>query len=120
MFDVGFLRLRKSRWPLYLRKQAEQFEMAAIPARSGIPKSTEPVLFELPVFNAGGDTVAVRLAAWREGDGAWRGRLLFGPLGAEGAATADIFCAPTESDLREAVRNLGDHHIRALYRSVIP
>jgi len=94
--------------------------MAVNPARYGIPKSTEPVVRELPAFNVAGNTVAVRLAAWLADDGAWRGRLVFGPRGAEGAATADIFCAATESDLWEAVRDLREHHLRALYRSLVP
>lgn len=62
----------------------------------------------------------VRLAAWRAEDGTWRGRLIFGSPDAEGSATADIFCAATESDLWESVRDLREHHFRDLYRSLAP
>ena len=93
--------------------------MAANPARYGIPKS-EPVVHELPPFQVAGAPVFVRLAAWRTEDGTWRGRLVFGPMGTDGAATADIFCAATESDLWESVRDLREHHLRDLYRSLTP
>ncbi|HEX9632868.1 MAG TPA: hypothetical protein VGA02_10425 [Gemmatimonadales bacterium] len=56
----------------------------------------------------------------RTPDGVWRGRFLFG--GADGLAaehaTAEILCGPTEADLWEAVRDLREHHIRDLYRSI--
>ena len=93
--------------------------MAANPARYGIPKS-DPVMHELPGFRVAGVLIPVRLAAWRIGDGSWRGRLLFGQINGQGLATADIFCAATESDLWESVRDLGEHHFRDLYRSLIP
>lgn len=91
--------------------------MAANPARYGIPKS-EPIVHELPPFQVAGAVIPVRLAAWRTEDGTWRGRLVFGSAGSEGAATADIFCAATESDLWESVRDLREHHLRDLYRSL--
>jgi len=31
-------------------------------------------------------------------------------------ATAEIFCAESENDLWQSVRDLRDHHIRDLYR----
>jgi hypothetical protein len=56
----------------------------------------------------------------READGTWRGRLIFGPVEDAGAlATAEIFCAGTEAELWEAVRDLRDHHQRDLYRSIV-
>ena len=94
--------------------------MAANPARYGVPKSNEPVIHELPALHTGNTEVLVRLAAWRCEDGAWRGKLVFGPPEAEEASTADIFCAPTESELWESVRDLREHHLRDLYRSLAP
>jgi hypothetical protein len=92
--------------------------MAGNPARYGTPKSLEPVIHELPAVQVGTVEVSVRLAAWRADDGTWRGRLMFGPPGAEATATADIFCAANESDLWESVRDLREHHLRDLYRSL--
>jgi hypothetical protein len=88
-------------------------------ARFGAANATEPVIHELPPIRHGGDAVAVRLEVRRADDGTWRGRLLFGSAEAEtGHSTADIFCAATEADLWEAVRDLREHHFRDLYRSV--
>ena len=94
--------------------------MAGNPARHGTTRSSDPVIHELPPFNAGSIEVPVRLAAWRAEDGTWRGRLIFGAQDTQGAATADIFCAATESELWESVRDLGEHHFRDLYRSLAP
>lgn len=94
--------------------------MAAHPARSGPSRPTDPVIHELPALRVAGAEVLVRLAAWRAEDGLWRGRLVFGSLEAEGTpTTADIFCAQTESDLWQSVRDLREHHIRDLYRSIV-
>ena len=93
--------------------------MSVNPARSGVPKSAEPVVHELPSIRVGGADLPVRLAAWRAEDGTWRGRLMFGSIEGEGPSTADIFCATTENDLWQAVRDLREHHLRDLYRSVV-
>ena len=44
---------------------------------------------------------------------------MFGSIEGEGPSTADIFCATTENDLWQAVRDLREHHLRDLYRSVV-
>ncbi len=94
--------------------------MSANPARYGSPKTNEPVLHELFPLKVGGVDVPVCLAAWRSEDGLWRGRLVFGAVDQPAApATADIFCAPTESDLWQSVRDLREHHLRDLYRSIV-
>ena len=50
----------------------------------------------------------------------WRGRILFGEEDTEHErTTAEIFCATTEQDLWISVRDLRDHHLRDLYRSLI-
>ena len=93
--------------------------MVANPARFGSPKTNEPVVHDLPPIKVGGVDVAVRLAAWRSEDGLWRGRLAFGPPDqTDMPATADIFCAATESDLWQSVRDLRERHLRDLYRSI--
>ncbi len=93
--------------------------MAGNPVRYGASHPTEPVIHELPPLRYQGELVAVRLEMRRAEDGTWRGRLLFGPADAESApATADIFCAASESDLWECLNDLREHHLRDLYRSV--
>jgi hypothetical protein len=92
--------------------------MAGNPARQ-TPRSAEPVIHDLPSFNADKVPVTVHLATWRAEDGTWRGRLLFGSPDGQGPATADIFCAPSENELWESVRDLGEHHLRDLYRSLV-
>ena len=87
--------------------------------RHGAPDPGEPIVHELPPLKVGGEDVLIRVEVRRADDGAWRGRLVFGPL-ADGAepATADIFCGETEVEVWEAVRDLRDHHQRDLYRSI--
>ncbi len=93
--------------------------MAANPARSGAKKSSEPVAHELAPLRLGNLDVPVRLSMWRGEDQSWRGRLIF-RSGTDEVTTTDIFCAATETDLWDAVRGLRDHHLRDLYRSLIP
>jgi len=94
--------------------------MPAQSVRYGVPDPAEPVIHELPPIRFGGEDIPVRVEVRRTPDGVWRGRFLFG--GADGLAaehaTAEIFCGPTETDLWEAVRDLREHHIRDLYRSI--
>ena len=92
--------------------------MVANPARFGSPKTNEPVVHDLPPIKVGGVDVPVRLAAWRSEDGLWRGRLVFGAEQPDAPATADILCAATENDLWQSVRDLREHHLRDLYRSI--
>lgn len=50
----------------------------------------------------------------------WRGRIHFGAEETEHErTTAEIFCAVSEQDLWLAVRDLRDHHLRDLYRSLL-
>lgn len=94
--------------------------MPAQSVRYGLPDPAEPVVHELPSIRFGGQDVPVRVAVRRAEDGVWRGRFLFGATESpdSGLATAEIFCGPTEADLWEAVRDLREHHIRDLYRSI--
>ena len=87
-------------------------------ARSNLPDPSEPVLHDLEPVRYDGQVVAVRLAVRRSEDGIWRGRLQFAPAGEPERATAEIFCATTEQDLWQAVRDLREHHLRDLFRSL--
>jgi hypothetical protein len=94
--------------------------MPAQSVRYGVPDPAEPVVHELPPIRYGGEDVAVRVAVRRSEDGVWRGRFLFGDHDrADARCTAEILCGPSEADLWEAVRDLREHHIRDLYRSIL-
>ena len=93
--------------------------MPAQPARS-LASANSPVVHELPHIRFDGNDIPVRLAVRQTDDGMWRGRVLFGAEDTEAErATAEIFCAASEQDLWESVRDLRDHHLRDLYRSLI-
>ena len=80
---------------------------------------SDPLLHDLPPIRFDGQVVAVRLAVRRAEDGIWRGRLHFAFEGEDSERiTAEIFCATTEQDLWLAVRDLRDHHLRDLFRSL--
>ena len=94
--------------------------MSAQPARSQTPAVREAVVHDLPPIKFEGQSVAIRLAVRRAEDGVWRGRIHFGAEETEHErATAEIFCAVSEQDLWLAVRDLRDHHLRDLYRSLL-
>ena len=93
--------------------------MPAPQVRSNLPDPSEPVLHDLQPVRYDGALVAVRLAVRRSEDGIWRGRLLFAPAGEPERVTAEIFCATSEQDLWQAVRDLREHHLRDLYRSLV-
>lgn len=79
----------------------------------------EPVQHELDPLRCSGLLVQLSLILRRTEDGAWRGRLRF--VDAESSRereTAEIFCAESEGELWASVRDLRDHHIRDLYRSL--
>jgi hypothetical protein len=102
-----------------LRKPAENW-MPAQSVRYGHPDPAEPTLHELPPLRFGGADVPVRVMVRRAEDGLWRGRLLFGGADVDDArSTAEILCGLSEADLWEAVRDLREHHIRDLYRSML-
>ena len=89
------------------------------PARFGITNPAEPAVHDLAPFRFGDISVAVRVVIRKSDDGAWRGRLLFGPGAPEDAVkTAEIFFAPTEADLWTDIHNLRTHHFQDLYRSL--
>ena len=94
--------------------------MPAQPARLGVSEPREAVVHDLPPIRFDGQLIAVRLAVRRSDDAIWRGRVLFGAPDTEHErATAEIFCATSEPELWQAVRDLRDHHLRDLYRSLL-
>ena len=94
--------------------------MSAQPARYTAPATHEAVFHDLSPIRFEGQSVAVRLTVRQAEDGVWRGRILFGPEDTEHErATAEIFCAVSEQDLWVSVRDLRDHHLRDLYRSLL-
>jgi hypothetical protein len=82
------------------------------------PEPSEPLLHDLPPIQFEGRGVAVRLAVRRTEDGIWRARLHFLDDGENERVTAEIFCATTEQDLWQAVRDLREHALRDLFRSL--
>jgi hypothetical protein len=94
--------------------------MPAQSVRYGVPDPAEPVVHDLSPIRYGGQDVPVRLVVRRTDDGVWRGRFLFGGADPELArATAEIFCGLSEADLWQSVRDLREHHLRDLCRSVL-
>jgi hypothetical protein len=93
--------------------------MTAQPHRPYTPDHREPVLHELQPLRLANQSIPLRLSIRRTDDGGWRARLGFiAPDGRE-RETAEIFRAESEAELWQAVRNLPDHHIRALYQSLV-
>lgn len=94
--------------------------MPAQPVRYTVNDPRDAVIHDLTPIRFDGQSIAIRLALRRAEDGIWRGRILFGAEGTEHErATAEIFCATTEQDLWQSVRDLRDHHLRDLYRSLL-
>lgn len=94
--------------------------MSAQPVRYAAPAPREAVVHDLPPIKFDGQAVAIRLSLRRSEDAMWRGRILFGAEDTEHErSTAEIFCATTEQDLWISVRDLRDHHLRDLYRSLL-
>ena len=81
---------------------------------------SESALYELDPVRVDGRVVAVALSVRFADDGVWRGRLEFqdGEPAAR-RATAEIFCGPSEDELWQSVRALGEHHVRDLCRSLL-
>ena len=94
--------------------------MPAQPARYSSPDFNEAVVHDLPPIRFDGQLIAIRLQVRRAEDGVWRGRILYGAPDTEAErTTAEIFCAKSEQDLWQSVRDLRDHHLRDLYRSLL-
>ena len=94
--------------------------MPAQPARHHLTDARDAVVHDLSPIRFDGQDVVVRLAVRQTADGIWRGRVLFGVQDTElERSTAEIFCAATEQDLWISVRDLREHHLRDLYRSLL-
>ena len=94
--------------------------MPAQPARTNAALPQEAVVHDLSPIRFDGQAIDIRLSVRCTPDGIWRGRVMFGAEGTEAErATAEIFCAVSEQDLWQSVRDLRDHHLRDLYRSLL-
>src|SRR5207253_6078460 len=95
--------------------------MPGQPARYNAPDSPEAVVHDLPPIRFDGQLIAIRLQVRRSEDGIWRGRVLFGAADTEGErSTAEIFCATSEPDLWQSVRDrkstrLNSSHVAISY-----
>jgi hypothetical protein len=93
--------------------------MPANPVRYGVPNPADPTVHDLTQVRFGAALVHVQVEIRRAEDGTWRGRLLFaGPSAVAPVATGEILFGTTDSELWDAVRDLRDHHLRDLYRSL--
>lgn len=94
--------------------------MPAQPARSRFADGRDAAVHDLTPIRFDGQDIEVRLALRQTPDGMWRGRVLFGaPETEHERTTAEIFCATTDDDLWQSVRDLREHHLRDLYRSLL-
>lgn len=93
--------------------------MTAQPYRPTAPVSRDPVLHELPPLRLSDQLITLHLSLRRDDDGAWRARLRFIDPLLRAHDTAEIFCAGSEAELWESVRGLQEHHLRALYLSLV-
>jgi hypothetical protein len=93
--------------------------MTAQPHRPYTPDHRESVLHELQPLRLANQSIPLRLSIRRSDDGAWCGRLHFIAPDCRERETAEIFRAESEAELWQAVRGLRDHHIRALYQSLV-
>ena len=80
----------------------------------------EPVIHDLPSLRFDGVQLFVKLSVRQAEDGMWRGHLRFSDA-ANGVEreTAEIICAQSQQDLWQSVRDLREHHLRDLYRSLL-
>ena len=86
--------------------------MARLP--SGTPSSTN-----FRPSACSDQLIAIHLTVRRDDDGTWRARLRFIDPDLVARETAEIFCAASEPELWESVRSLPEHHLRALYLSLV-
>jgi hypothetical protein len=93
--------------------------MTAQPYRFGPAAPREPVVHELPTLRLPDQVISIHLTVRRDDDGIWRARLRFIDPGLVARETAEIFCGGSEPELWDSVRSLPEHHLRALYLSLV-
>lgn len=93
--------------------------MMAQPHRPPVLDHREPVVHELSPLRLADLIITLHLSVRRSEDGAFRGRLRFQHPGGRESETAEIFCGITEEELWQSVRGLREHHVRALYLSLV-
>jgi hypothetical protein len=93
--------------------------MTAQPYRPPVLDHPDPVVHELSPLHLADLIITLHLSIRRSQDGSFRARLRFQhPAGRE-CETAEIFCGTTEDELWQSVRGLREHHVRALYLSLV-
>jgi len=94
--------------------------MAWQTVRPAVRDPRQPTQHSLAAIRIAGQTIELSLTVWLDGGGGWRGRLTFvdGDDKRRVRRTAEIFCGMSEAELWMAVRQLRDHHLRDLYRSL--
>ena len=93
--------------------------MTVEPIRYGAVTTPEPTVHDLPPLKCDGTELVVRVVVSRPADGSWRGRILFGSDELSSVpTTAEILYGSNETDFWHSVRDLREHHLRDLYRSL--
>ena len=88
-------------------------------ARFPTPYEPDPIVHELPPIEVEGEAISVRAIVRKMHDGAWRGRLVFGPDTVDDPPmTAEILVGENESEFWRAFNELREYHLKDLYRSV--
>lgn len=93
--------------------------MTAPSYRYPAPASRDPVLHELPPLHLANQSITLHLSIRRDDDGGWRAKLRFIDPELRALDTAEIFCGASESELWQSVHRLQEHHLRALYLSLL-
>ena len=93
--------------------------MTAQPYRFTASAPGDPVLHELAPLRLSDQIVGLQLAVRRDDHGIWRGRLLFVDPDGRVRETAEICWGASEAELWQSVNSLRDHHLRALYLSLV-
>ena len=94
--------------------------MTAQTLRHNASDPREPVIHDLPPLRFEGAQLLLKLSIRQADDEMWRGRLHFSdPSSNTERETAEIFCGLSQQDLWQSVRDLREHHLRDLYRSLL-
>ncbi len=93
--------------------------MTAQPYRSTVHDPRDPVLHDLSPLRLADRHITLQLSMRRSEDGVWWGRLRFIDDGGREYETAEIVRGGSEEEFWQAVRGLSEHHVRALYLSLV-
>ena len=93
--------------------------MTAQPHRFTDQLVREPVLHEISPLRLATQQIALLLSVRQDDDGDWCARMLFHAPDRPVLATAEIFRGRSEAELWQSVRQLPEHHVRALFLSLV-